>query len=472
MAGVRLVRRSLPASAAVASATTINSSSVAAAVASNAAMSSSHVNITKTNNRAVESAKVDKTITTKTTRISNRNNAEHNHHKCIKQENKKNTPHRCWPAVAISQAANSKSTSKPLSDNKDSFSSVSPRVLSLRIIRRKLYNKISSKNSVVYCKNKMIKWSSPRGFKSSLVRIPKSDGQRAFNLKAKISHVSYFKPNNSKSVISLSSSCNFARPIIILMQQRHLHNSSSTASSSITLNNIVSKGAGKMIASFELSRRLISALCVPLMIGTPLDFEVRITTIIPDESRRIIIDGISCTEATICTVGALSFQNNNKSNEPLKNTSFKSVALTEMFNYDEYNRDEERESNLILKSLSKSTPSVKNSDKSDTDIVVLMINDYDYDREAVSPGLEGVFTNATSDDFDKQFDKSSQNKVGQQHMLMTPNIPKLTTCEPTMTLTSRMNDVPAEMLRRCVDMDNYEFDDQEKNVSTIHFHFY
>ena len=466
-----------------------------------------------TNNTA-EKRSVDIDATTASSSSSSNNNAEHNHHHTeCRISNSSDRPAVAIAAAARSSsqeesaaaaaaAANSKSTSKPLSDNKDSFSSVSPRVLSLRVSenmkqqhKHKQQQQQRRATMMPLLMDKQMKNNKSSAVEAalhtpSLVRIPKSDGQRALNLKAKLSHVSrYFKPNNYKSVISLSSSTK--RRVAEAAGGRGKKSSTRmargarTASSSITL--IVSKRreprtprplAAVIVAEeriimmvmkqmmiengLELPRRLISALCVPLMIGsTPL---------------RRIIDGISCTEATICTVGALSFQDNNKSNEPL-NISFKNCALEielqkemgkMMRSKEEGVRmiiiTEERESNLTLKSLSKSTPSVKSSDKSDTDVVLTMIND-DYDDDNVDDDGEGE-KKMRDDDEDKDDDKEAATGW------VAHDIPTLTTCddEPTMTLrcqsttavTSQTNDVPA---------DEDDDDDLEVEVS-IHLYYY
>jgi hypothetical protein len=464
------------------------------ATTATAAATSSHDNNNKANNNHKNEGAEEKSTTSK------HYNAEHNHHKCRKQSNIL----RCWPEARrmchprlASQPANSKSTSKPLSDNKDSFSSVSPKVLSLRFRCKNssrssgnvaaaatTVNSMMDKLKMMIIKKKNNRL--PTGPTPSLVKIPKSDGQRALNLKAKNSHVSYFKPNNSKSVISLSSSSNNVAAIWWLKVRQHRRSSNGpglarTASSSITL--IVSKrrepqlpGAGAVsshdnnwgFVAIELPRRLISALCVPLKIGTPPTITTaknrRLTgrdgITLVNASRRII-DGISCTEATIWTVGALSFQDNNKSNEPL-NTSFKSIADQER----QVGPVPGRKFNLTLKSLSKSTPSVKSSDKSDTDVV--MINDIDNTFRGSAPVI--ISARAIRND-DEGEEIISQNDVGQWQQRPIVNIPTLTTCEPTMTLTcqstivtAQTNDVPAKP-RFDVHVDHLKNDSHEDEVS-------
>ncbi|XP_046413280.1 trinucleotide repeat-containing gene 6C protein-like isoform X3 [Neodiprion fabricii] len=123
-------------------------------------------------------------------------------------------------------------------------------------------------------------------------------------------------------------------------------------------------------------------------------------------------DGISYTQATMFTVGALSFQDNNKSNKPL-HASFKddnyqvSAKIDDKFNFNH-------------KSVSKSTLSVRFSDKSET-------------------------SHAT------RLNKSDEK----MHVLSAVNIPTLTTCEPTMTLkcqpatvASQTNTVPASQVEK------------------------
>lgn len=128
-------------------------------------------------------------------------------------------------------------------------------------------------------------------------------------------------------------------------------------------------------------------------------------------------DGISYTQATIFTVGALSFQDNNKSNKPL-HASFKidkyqlSTKIDDKFN-------------SKFKSVSKYKLSVRFSDKSET-------------------------SHATR--LNKSDDK--------MHVLSAVNIPTLTTCEPTMTLkcqpatvASQTNTVPASQVENHSNVD-------------------
>ncbi|XP_023248225.1 protein Gawky isoform X7 [Copidosoma floridanum] len=488
------------------------------AVAASAGLSTAIITTTNSNNKKINLNMKKKN--------NNNNNAEHNHHyhhnhhKCRKvRKSSSSKTWRRWPGgllrlnkrrrPASSQAAaNSKSTSKPLSDNKDSFRSLSPRVLSIRRSSSRLFSGGSGSGGggdarISYGRKdkitKMMKNNKIRhptvGPTPSLVRIPKSDGQRAFNLKAKISHVSYFKPNNSKSVISLGSgsSGSFKRRAnnatnTTIINNNTISSSSKrlarTASSSITL--IVSKrrepqapgAAPSEISSLlsqatnngrpttainELKRRLISALCVPLTISTPDG---------SGPSARLI-DGISCTEATICTVGALSFLDNNKSNEPL-NISFKSDAML-LPPMDNEQQQQQRQSNLILKSLtlSKSTPSVKSSDKSDTDVVTItttvtttITSNEAADDSGASDGNVNVTIGQRGDD------NNNDN-----------NIPTPTTCDdvkPTMTLTSQYypiivtqqtsqtNDVPAACEPRLSNNNTFTFNDNDKDqVSTL-----
>ncbi|KAK0168678.1 hypothetical protein PV327_002454 [Microctonus hyperodae] len=133
-------------------------------------------------------------------------------------------------------------------------------------------------------------------------------------------------------------------------------------------------------------------------------------------------DGINRTEATIFTVGALSFQDNDKSNKPL-NDSFKNYKYQVSAKVD-------HESNVNVKSVSKSTLSVKSSDKSEMSHQARL--------------------DITDDD---------DNDVNSVRSAV--NIPTLTTCEPTMTLksqsatvTSQTNSVPVSR----VDIENYSND--------------
>ncbi|XP_063980322.1 trinucleotide repeat-containing gene 6C protein isoform X2 [Diachasmimorpha longicaudata] len=114
-------------------------------------------------------------------------------------------------------------------------------------------------------------------------------------------------------------------------------------------------------------------------------------------------DGISRTEATIFTVGALSFQDNDKSNKPL-NDSYK-------INKYQVSTKIGLESNSNIKSVSKFMLSVKYSDKSETS------------------------HQARHDVSDVQRVKRVRSSV---------NIPTLTTCEPTMTLKSQSATVTSQ----------------------------
>lgn len=156
---------------------------------------------------------------------------------------------------------------------------------------------------------------------------------------------------------------------------------------------------------------LMQRICVPLMIDCKV------------------------SQATMFTVGALSFQDNNKSNKPL-HASFKidkyqvSTKIDDKFN-------------SKFKSVSKSKLSVRFSDKSET-------------------------SHATN-----RLDKKSDDKII-MHVLSAVNIPTLTTCEPTMTLkrqlatvASQTNTVPASQVekhsnKKIIDDD----DDNEAEILT------
>ena len=138
-------------------------------------------------------------------------------------------------------------------------------------------------------------------------------------------------------------------------------------------------------------------------------------------------DGISCTEATIFTVGALSFQDNDKSNKPL-NDSFKN---------DKYQVSTKigHESNSTVKSVSKSTLSDKSSNKSD---MSRTRRDKSDDKERIRSAV---------------------------------NIPILTICEPTMTLkcqsatvTSQTIAVPVSQRENCSNDD----DDDIRSEPWVH----
>lgn len=138
-------------------------------------------------------------------KVNNHNNAEHNHHKYRKQ----NTPGLLGQLG--SSANNSKSTFKTLSDNKNSFSDLSVRVLSVSV-------NLQVTRGEAYCTVGV----------PSLVRIPKSDcPQRSLRLPNSVdnysllgsrlelgdnnkfkAHFSLISNNNSKSVILLSSISN------------------------------------------------------------------------------------------------------------------------------------------------------------------------------------------------------------------------------------------------------------------------
>ncbi|XP_043482810.1 trinucleotide repeat-containing gene 6B protein isoform X3 [Leptopilina heterotoma] len=137
-------------------------------------------------------------------------------------------------------------------------------------------------------------------------------------------------------------------------------------------------------------------------------------------------DGISCTEATMFTVGALSFQDNDKSNKPL-NASFKN---------DKYQVSTKvgHESNSNVKSVSKS------SDKSDMSRTIR---------------------------HDKYNDK-------EENLLSAVNIPTLTTCEPTMTLNCQSATVTSQTIAVSVPVSQNENcsnddddDDDEKILTNV-----
>ncbi|XP_033214194.1 trinucleotide repeat-containing gene 6C protein isoform X3 [Belonocnema kinseyi] len=139
-------------------------------------------------------------------------------------------------------------------------------------------------------------------------------------------------------------------------------------------------------------------------------------------------NGINCTEATMFTVGALSFQDNDKSNKPL-NDSFKN---------DKYQVSTKigHESNSTVKSVSKSTLSDKSSNKSELSRTGRDISD---DKERVRSAV---------------------------------NIPTLTICEPTMTLkcqsatvTSQTNAVPVSQPENCSNEDD---DDDIRSQPWVH----
>ncbi|XP_015177022.1 PREDICTED: trinucleotide repeat-containing gene 6C protein isoform X2 [Polistes dominula] len=114
-------------------------------------------------------------------------------------------------------------------------------------------------------------------------------------------------------------------------------------------------------------------------------------------------DGISRTEATIFTVGALLFQDNNKYKKPL-NTSYK---------VSDYSRSvgSDLQSNFIIKSVSKS-----------------MLND------KLRIKCEMSLT-ARLNESDKR-----------KQVRLAANIPIMTTCEPTMTLTSQSATITSQTI--------------------------
>lgn len=114
-------------------------------------------------------------------------------------------------------------------------------------------------------------------------------------------------------------------------------------------------------------------------------------------------DGISCTEATIFTVGALLFQDNNKSNKPL-NTCFKISRYRGLVATN-------RESNSTIKSVSKFTLSDKCNVKFETSHTA-------------------------------RLDESDNRK----RVKLTVDIPIMTTCKPTMTLTRQSATVASQTI--------------------------
>ncbi|KAJ8668098.1 hypothetical protein QAD02_009761 [Eretmocerus hayati] len=284
--------------------------------------------------------------------------------------------------------------------------------------------------------------------------------------------------NNSKSVISLSSLGAASLQQLIQIQiefdngedaastsARRINASIGVASSSITLNNVPNRRELATANEPELQRRLISALCVPLKIG---ESNALLALSSAPASERPI-DGISCTEATMCTIGALSFLDNNKSNEPL-NASFKMSFAPEIDEEEsalvgseqivDTAESTRRDSNLILKeSLSKSTPSVKSSDKSDTDVVTMIKDSYKEYNTTKSRGASSPLKIVKQQVIESFND---QDEVGHSWPILNIPTAKTTCDEPTMTLTSQTNDVPAEP--RLTNAHDYDLEQEgEKN---------
>ncbi|KAK2581968.1 hypothetical protein KPH14_002408, partial [Odynerus spinipes] len=488
-------------------------------------------------------------------KVNNHNNAEHNHHKYRKQ----NTPGLLGQLG--SSANNSKSTSKTLSDNKNSFSDLSVRVLSVSV-------NLQVTRGDAYCTVGV----------PSLVRIPKSDcPQRSLRLPNSVdnysllgsrlelgdnnkfkAHFSFISNNNSKSVILLSSinngdhcfllgggpveidattpkfaittdvftrskllghkfvlvtnfaqtsrllasdeiispyenrkvRCSLALQTIWNLLRSHfsgidfkfiLINDQNfaifTASSSITLIVLRNEVTDHILRSFlknlmqfrvqsftsPLSNvtvtELMQRICVPLLkkckgndynVGNNNEYynknisigsiqeEINISNNNPDVIEDIVDvavcyktscmitnvrilgsqnDGISRTEATIFTVGALSFQDNNKSNKPL-NTSFKDSKYSRSV-------DSDLRSNSTIKSVSKST-------------------------------LKDKFSSKFEMSHTARFNESDNRK----QIRLAANIPIMTTCEPTMTLTSQSATVTSQTIGVPVyRADNLMYDD-------------
>lgn len=144
----------------------------------------------------------------------------------------------------------------------------------------------------------------------------------------------------------------------------------------------------------------------PDVIGDIVDIAVCYKTSVMTTNIRILgsqNDGISCTEATIFTVGALLFQDNNKSNKPL-NTCFKISRYRGLVATD-------HGSNFTIKSVSKSTLSDKCNVKFETSHTA-------------------------------RLDESDNRK----QVKLTVNIPIMTTCKPTMTLTCQSATVASQTI--------------------------
>nr|XP_012228942.1 PREDICTED: trinucleotide repeat-containing gene 6B protein isoform X4 [Linepithema humile] len=142
----------------------------------------------------------------------------------------------------------------------------------------------------------------------------------------------------------------------------------------------------------------------PDVIGDIVDIAVCYKTSVMTTNVRILgsqNDGISCTEATIFTVGALLFQDNNK---PL-NTCFKINRYRGLVATD-------HESNSIIKSVSRSTLSDKCSN------------------------VKFETSHAA------RLDESDNRK----QVKLTVNIPIMTTCKPTMTLTCQSATVASQTI--------------------------
>ncbi|XP_032691719.1 trinucleotide repeat-containing gene 6C protein isoform X3 [Odontomachus brunneus] len=142
------------------------------------------------------------------------------------------------------------------------------------------------------------------------------------------------------------------------------------------------------------------------VIGYIVDIAVCYKTSVITTNVRILgsqNDGISCTEATMFTVGALLFQDNNKYNK-LLNTCFKISRYRRSVTAD-------RESNSTIKSVSKSTLSDKCNVKFETSHTA-------------------------------RLDESDNRK----QVKLTVNIPIMTTCKPTMTLTCQSATVASKTI--------------------------
>ncbi|XP_072767323.1 uncharacterized protein Gw isoform X4 [Anoplolepis gracilipes] len=144
----------------------------------------------------------------------------------------------------------------------------------------------------------------------------------------------------------------------------------------------------------------------PDVIGNIVDIAVCYKTSVMTTNVRILgsqNDGISCTEATIFTVGALLFQDNNK---PL-NTCFK---------ISRYNRGlvaTDRESNSTIKSVFRSTL----SDKCNSNVK-----------------------------FETSHAARLDESDNRRQVKLTVNIPIMTTCKPTMTLTCQSATVASQTI--------------------------
>lgn len=142
----------------------------------------------------------------------------------------------------------------------------------------------------------------------------------------------------------------------------------------------------------------------PDVIGDIVDIAVCYKTSVMTTNVRILgsqNDGISCTEATIFTVGALLFQDNNKPlNTCFKINRYRGSVVTD------------HESNSIIKSVSRSTLSDKCSN------------------------VKFETSHAA------RLDESDNRK----QVKLTVNIPIMTTCKPTMTLTCQSATVASQTI--------------------------